>query len=111
MTTLKFKSNIKCAGCLEKVSPVLNAEPMLETWEVDIYTPEKILTINTYEANTEKVIDAIEKAVGSVGFKMLVGGVRVGVSAGDGVVGVVTGGAAGVGVGLGVAGFSSKNTG
>ena len=70
MTTLKFKSNIKCTGCLAKVSPILNAEPMLENWEVDIYTPEKTLTINTNEANTEKVIEALERAVGSVGFKI-----------------------------------------
>lgn len=70
MTTLKFKSNIKCTGCLAKVSPILNAEPMLENWEVDIYTPEKTLTINTNEADTQKVIEALEKAVGTVGFKI-----------------------------------------
>ncbi len=70
MTTLKFKSNIKCTGCLAKVSPILNAEPMLENWEVDIYTPEKTLTINTKEVDTEKVIEALEKAVGTVGFKI-----------------------------------------
>jgi copper chaperone len=70
MKTLKFKSNIKCTGCLAKVSPILNAEPMLTKWEVDILTPEKTLTIQTNEEDTEKVIKAIEKGIATVGFKI-----------------------------------------
>lgn len=62
MTTLKFKTNIKCSGCLAKVSPFLNEEASIETWEVDIFTPEKILTVETSEAGNEKIIKAVEKA-------------------------------------------------
>ena len=43
MNTLKFKTNINCAGCLAKVSPFLNAEQSIEKWEVDTSIPEKIL--------------------------------------------------------------------
>lgn len=70
MKTLTFKSNINCAGCIVKVSPVLNALPMLDSWEVNIISPEKTLTINTTEEDTEKVTQALEKEVASVGFKI-----------------------------------------
>lgn len=70
MKTLKFKSNIKCTGCLAKVSPLLNEESMLESWEVNILTPEKTLTVTTNEEDEEKVKEIIENAIGKVGFKI-----------------------------------------
>lgn len=66
MTTLKFKTNIKCSGCLAKVSPFLNEEASIETWDVNILTPEKTLTVDTNETGDEKIIKAVEKA----GFKI-----------------------------------------
>ena len=55
MNTLKFKTNINCAGCLAKVSPFLNAEQSIEKWEVDTSIPEKILTVETDETNADRV--------------------------------------------------------
>ncbi len=66
MKTLKFKTTIKCSGCLAKVSPFLNDEQSIQKWTVDINTPEKILTVETTETNGEKIIEAVEKA----GFKI-----------------------------------------
>ena len=66
MKTLKFKTTIKCSGCLAKVTPVLNGENSIEKWNVDIYNPEKILTIETNEETPDKVIGLIEQA----GFKI-----------------------------------------
>ncbi len=68
MKTLKFKSNIKCTGCLAKVSPLLNEEKSLSSWEVDIYTPTKTLTVTTNEEDEEKVKLQIENAISKVGF-------------------------------------------
>ncbi|MBN8693128.1 MAG: heavy-metal-associated domain-containing protein [Bacteroidia bacterium] len=65
METLKFKTNIKCTGCVAKVTPLLNNESEIEKWEVDIYNPEKILTVETTHIDAQKVIETIEKA----GFK------------------------------------------
>ncbi len=65
METLKFKTNIKCTGCVAKVTPLLNNESEIEKWEVDIYNPEKILTVETKHIDAQKVIETIEKA----GFK------------------------------------------
>lgn len=65
MKTLKFKTNIKCAGCLARVSPNLNETVGEDNWEVDINTPEKILTVVSDEVDESSVIFAINEA----GFK------------------------------------------
>ena len=62
MNTLKFKTNINCAGCLAKVSPFLNAEQSIEKWDVDTSIPEKILTVETDEANADRVISVVKSA-------------------------------------------------
>ena len=62
MNTLKFKTNINCAGCLAKVSPFLNAEQSIEKWEVDTSIPEKILTVETDETNSDRVISVVKSA-------------------------------------------------
>jgi copper chaperone len=64
MKTLKFKSNIKCSGCIAKVAAAMKDESGIAHWEVDIYTPEKILTVQT-EDLTE---DEVKKIVASVGY-------------------------------------------
>ncbi len=62
MNTLKFKTNINCAGCLAKVSPFLNAEESIEKWEVNTSIPEKLLTVETDESNAESVICIVKNA-------------------------------------------------
>ena len=66
METLKFKTTIKCAGCLAKVTPALNETVGEDNWEVNIQTPDKVLTIaSDEEVNEEGVV----KAVGKLGYK------------------------------------------
>ena len=35
MEILKFKTNIKCGGCVETVTPFLNEEQSIRNWQVD----------------------------------------------------------------------------
>lgn len=65
MNTLKFKTNIKCGGCIAKVTSFLNEMPGISNWQVDINNPEKILSVATEKATSVEVIKVIEKA----GFK------------------------------------------
>jgi len=62
MKTLKFKTNIKCAGCLAKVSPSLNEIAGEDNWEVDINTPEKTLTVMSGEVDERDIIFAVNEA-------------------------------------------------
>ena len=64
MQTLKFKTNINCGGCVKAVTPTLNGEKAIQTWEVDTANPEKILTVATDLSAAE-----VEALVDKVGFK------------------------------------------
>jgi copper chaperone len=61
MKTLKFKTNIMCSGCVATVTPFLNAEKEIISWEVDTTTMDKILTVTT-DSSAETIQKAIEKA-------------------------------------------------
>ena len=63
MEVLKFKTTIKCFGCLSKVTPVLNEAVGEDNWELDLQTQDKVLTVATDEkVSGELVVSAIEKA-------------------------------------------------
>lgn len=61
METIKFKTTIKCSGCVAKVTPFLNEALGEDNWEVDYNNPSKILTV-VGENDKSKVIDAVERA-------------------------------------------------
>jgi len=61
METSKFKTNIKCAGCIAKVTPYLDETLGQGHWEVDIEDPSKLLTV-TGEISESKIQDALKKA-------------------------------------------------
>lgn len=63
MHTLKFKTNIKCDGCIEKVTPYLNNLTGINKWKVDTQNPDKVLSIDTDEAlNPKEVILTLDQA-------------------------------------------------
>jgi len=62
METLKFKTNIKCDGCIAKVSPVLNADSSIEKWEVDLLHPDKILTVSGERISGDLIKSALKNA-------------------------------------------------
>lgn len=61
MEAVKFNTNIKCEGCIAKVTPFLNAAVGEDNWEVDINNPSKVLTV-VNEVSEEKIIEAVKKA-------------------------------------------------
>jgi len=64
METQKFRTDIKCSGCLSKVTPHLNEIAGENNWEVDLNNPAKTLSVKG--ATTEAIIkEAVQKA----GFK------------------------------------------
>jgi len=61
MATIKFKTNINCEACISKVTPVLNDNDEIKSWEVDTSTPQKILTIESDEFHEEELQHALKK--------------------------------------------------
>jgi copper chaperone CopZ len=63
METLKFKTNIKCSGCVGKATPYLNNIAGDNNWEVDVQNPDKILTvISGGTVNPEEIIKAVQES-------------------------------------------------
>lgn len=63
MEQMKFKTNIKCSGCIAQSTPYLNEVVGEKNWSVDVQNPEKILTISEGSSvPAEKIINALEKA-------------------------------------------------
>ncbi|AXY72653.1 copper chaperone [Paraflavitalea soli] len=62
MKTIQFKTNIKCFGCVAKVTPELNKAAGVDNWTVDLQTQDKILTVSTEGINDNLIKEAVEKA-------------------------------------------------
>ncbi len=54
MSTQTFKTTINCGNCVRAVTPDLNAEPGIDSWQVDTQSPDKLLTING-EVSAERI--------------------------------------------------------
>lgn len=62
MATYKFKTSIKCNGCIQTITPFLNNTKGIEHWEVDLNSNDKILTIETFNLTEAELIEVINKA-------------------------------------------------
>lgn len=63
MEKLKFKTNIKCSGCVAAVTPFLNRTVGENNWQVDVQNPDKVLTVGKEPDVTDQtVIEAVQAA-------------------------------------------------
>lgn len=62
MTTFKFKTTLSCSGCVSKIEKFLNAEKAIHKWEVDLNSPDKILSIETESLDLELIPSLLLKA-------------------------------------------------
>jgi copper chaperone len=63
MQTIKYKTNIKCGGCIAAVTPYLNELKDLEKWEVDTNSPDKVLTVRgNSDSIDQEVVESLKKA-------------------------------------------------
>lgn len=61
METIKFKTNIKCTGCLTQVGPALNKTAGENQWKVDLDSSDKTLTVEG-DIKESEIIAAVKKA-------------------------------------------------
>ncbi len=63
METLKFKTTIKCGGCIATVTPHLNAMTDLQQWKVDTDVADKVLTVTGEGGDLKtQIVDTLKKA-------------------------------------------------
>lgn len=58
----KFKTTLKCSGCVAKVTPLLNSLKDVVEWSVDLKDPDRVLTVSLKTGDTHSVKKAIEGA-------------------------------------------------
>ena len=61
MDTLKFKTNIKCGGCMSTVTPFLNKTAGENNWQVDLSDPQRILTVES-DKSEDEIIAVVKEA-------------------------------------------------
>jgi copper chaperone len=62
MNTLKFKTNVKCGGCIATVTPYLNQVIGIVSWNVDTTDPLKIMTVETEGISPDEIISVMKTA-------------------------------------------------
>ena len=62
MNTLKFKTNVKCGGCIASVTPHLNQAKGIVSWNVDTTNPLKIMTVETEGISAEEITSVMKTA-------------------------------------------------
>ena len=65
MKKYQFKTTINCGGCLAKVTPHLDSNPGIKSWDVDINNPDKILSVEAEDLEQHEVKAIVE----NLGFK------------------------------------------
>jgi copper chaperone len=65
MNTYKFKTSINCGACVARVTGPLNGLDSINKWDVDTENPEKILTVETENIDSNTIIETLSK----IGFK------------------------------------------
>jgi copper chaperone len=62
MEALKFKTTVKCGGCIQTVTPYLNKLNEIKIWNVDLTTPERTLTVEGENLDPSRIIYAMQQA-------------------------------------------------
>jgi copper chaperone len=62
METYRFKTSLKCGGCIKAITPGLESLNVIEKWSVDLEQPDKVLEVTAPVDISEKVIESVKKA-------------------------------------------------
>lgn len=62
METLKFKTNLKCGGCIAAIKPELEKLDGIGEWKVDLAVPDHILEVETAPEKAASILEAVKKA-------------------------------------------------
>ncbi|MBK7029050.1 MAG: heavy-metal-associated domain-containing protein [Bacteroidales bacterium] len=62
MENLKFRTSLKCSGCVNAITPWLSSINEIKSWNVDLNSIDKVLEIEANEDISDQVIENIKKA-------------------------------------------------
>ncbi len=64
MVTVKLKTNLKCSGCVAAVGPHLEQIDGLLSWEADLNTADRVVTLELTHPEQAELVKAAFKAAG-----------------------------------------------
>ncbi|MEZ5104184.1 MAG: heavy-metal-associated domain-containing protein [Draconibacterium sp.] len=62
MEQVKIKTDLSCKHCVMKVEPLLKSDKGIVDYKIDLGHPDKLVTINSEDANIEEIIAGFKKA-------------------------------------------------
>jgi copper chaperone len=62
MDTLRFKTNLKCSGCIAAITPGLKDINGIDGWKVDLTSPDRTLEVETTADKAGEILEVIKKA-------------------------------------------------
>ncbi len=62
MKTLRFKTSLKCGGCVKAITPGLESLTAIDKWSVDLESSDKVLEVEASEDISDQVMDSVKKA-------------------------------------------------
>lgn len=57
-----YKTNLRCSSCLESLKPIIDQEPGITHWEVELDSPDKVLTVEGSSFTDEQIQSALKRA-------------------------------------------------
>jgi copper chaperone CopZ len=61
MKEIKFKTNVNCNHCINKITPMLNGDKSITEWNVDLTNEDKVLTVKGENVDENSVIESLSK--------------------------------------------------
>lgn len=61
MKTMEFKTDLKCNGCIERITPGMNSLEDIVSWDVDLTKPVKILRVESLNEIESKIISVLRE--------------------------------------------------
>jgi copper chaperone CopZ len=68
MKTIKFKSSLKCNGCVSAIKPFMDSVPEIDSWSVDLNNPDKVIEIHTLKKYDNSLSDKISDGISKIGY-------------------------------------------
>jgi copper chaperone len=68
MKKLKFKSSLKCNGCVNAIKPFMDSVEEISSWNVDLDSSEKIIEVNTNNQNISDLEEKLSKEITKIGY-------------------------------------------
>lgn len=69
MKTLRFKSSLKCNGCVNAIKPGMEAIEGIKSWRVFLDVDDKVIEVETDE-DEEKIANEVKSAVTKAGYNI-----------------------------------------